>query len=256
MRKVFLMLLLLLGISCAMAEESPALRVSPDCVSSLGLVTVYWEDDAAAEPYTVLYQYVGASQDPQPSFIEENIEGAACTLRYLVPGGDYLITVINSQGNSGEAVITLPPAQPFADGKLSARRITLDAEPCSRPRSDPPSTNLRHGVRLNSVQMTESMEKTEYGMQISLAYPELGKDRAYETLFVFRAPGGFTFVYNPGSVVYHAHKVNQTLIRWSFMGEEFFETLQDTLGMIPTGEYTVTCYLDGMEAAADTFTVR
>ena len=84
MRKVFLMLLLLLGISCAMAEESPALRVSPDCVSSLGLVTVYWEDDAAAEPYTVLYQYVGASQDPQPSFIEE---GAPCTLRYLAPAG-------------------------------------------------------------------------------------------------------------------------------------------------------------------------
>ena len=257
MKKLVLLLAFLTScLAWAAAEETGGIRISNDFIAYHGKVTIYWQDDAYAEPYTVTYQYASETLDPQSVYIEEDIYGAACTLNFMAPGCDYKITVTNSQGDSGSAVISLPQPLPFEDGKLTANRIKLGLLACIRPAGSESARDIRHNIRLESKEMNETMDETEYGMRVTLAYPELAREREYETMFVFQAPGGFTCVYNLGIVPYMTYKTPQIQIQWPFIGKEFFEQLLDATGAVPPGVYTVTCYLDGMLAASADFQVR
>ena len=241
---------------CAAAEETGAIRISDDFISYHGKVTIYWQDDADAAPYTVTYRYVTETLDPQSIFVEEDIGTMSCTLNFLAPGGDYLITVTNRLGSSGTAILSLPAPLPFEDGKLTADCISMGLLACSRPAGSESTRDIRRGIRLESEEMAETMEETKYGMRITLAYPELVREREYETMFVFQAPGGYQCVYNLGIVPYLTYKTPQMQIQWPFIGNEFFEEMAHAVGAVPPGVYTVICYLDGMLAASADFQVR
>ena len=201
---------------CAAAEEAVnGIRISTDIVSSRGLVTVYWQDSAEAAPYTVLYRYATETLDPQTEYMEENIENQTSTLRFLAPGADYIITVINSLGDSGEALISLPAPPPFADGKLTADRLGLALLPCRRPADSSSDRDISHSVRFEAEEISRTLDDTDCGLRVTLSYPELALDREYQTILVFRAPGGFACVYNLGNVVYRTMKTPQMQVQFS-----------------------------------------
>ena len=252
MKRFFLLLMLLLFSVCRAEEAS--LRISEDFLSYKGRVTLYWQDDAGAAPYTVTYQYVGETLDAQAVYIEEGIGTQSVTLDYLAPGGAYRIAVTSSAGDRAETVITLPPPGIFADGKLTADHLGVGVVPCSRPRDSEPIT--RRWNTLNGEAMAEALDGTEYGVQLDLSYPELARDRAYTTMIVFRGPGGFTCVYNLGEVTYIRVKTPVVYMRWPFIGGAFFDTLYQTTGSIGCGEYTVQCYWDGMLMGEASFQIN
>ena len=251
-----LTVLLLTLFRLGFAEGDGCLRFIEGFHAEKGKVTVYWEDEAQAGPYALAYQLADRTLDPQSEFIEEEIEGTAFTLRYLMPGGSYRLTVSDSLGHTAETRIDLPAPQPFADGRLTAERITMTALPCSRPAAARSGDAVRDNVRLNADDMAARMEDTRYGLRLSLRFPELAKDREYETMFVLRAPGGYTCVYSMDAVVYERHKTTYLSVYWPFVGEEFFLNLFEALGTFSPGRYTVTCYLDGMPAAETAFPVH
>ena len=241
--------------ACAAAEPDQGIRFSEGFLSYQGSVTVYWEDDADAGPYTLTYQCAEDTLDPQAVFIEEEIPGVSCTLEYLAPGCSYTLWVENGRGDCAETLISLPEPQPFADGKLTAKPIGLRALPGCAPADWQSEKEVSRDVRLDSGEMGETIADTAYGVHIGISYPELAHDRTLKTMLVFRAPGGYTRVYDLGRVAFSRHKVSSTYLYWPLVGSEFFDDLYRLLGAIPSGRYTVTCYLDGMTAAETGFNV-
>ena len=253
---VFLLLCAAVCFHFALAEEAAVLRVSEEFIAYHGRVTLYWQDDASAAPYALTYQCVSDAPDAQSVYIETDIQTTACTLDYMAPGCDYAVTVTNALGDAGTAIISLPQPLPFEDGKLSADDLRFALLACSRPAGSESSREIRHSVRLVSSEMIAAAGETEYGVRITLAYPQLAREREYDTIFVFQAPGGYICTYNLGTVNYPTFHTPEIHYQWPFIGSEFFDRLLETTGVIPAGVYTVTCYLDGMLAASAEFEVR
>lgn len=250
--KKALWILAMIGALTA-GKAAAEIHIKPDVTCDKGLVTVYWEDGDAAPPYTVSYQCAEDTLDRQCLFIQEDVAGASCGLRYLAPGTAYRITVENAAGDQDETEIRVPEAAVFADGKLEARHLRVHAEPRKKRRSE---ERIREIKRFEAEEMVSALADTGFGVAFSLSYPALSHGRKYETQVALQAPGGFLCVYSLGEVAYESPGNTGVQLQWSYLGEEFFDYLYAVCGAIPAGKYTLTCYLDGMYAAETSFRVE
>lgn len=248
------LLLLLLG-ACGLAEENP-LTLREDYTLAQGRVTLYWLDSGHGAPYTLTYTLLADTLDPQAEFCRMNILERNCTLDHLMPGGAYRVTLTDQAGHSDEIQLSLPEAEPFADGKLTARHISSGAALRSRPVYWKTEQDIRAETRVYASEVLENMGMTQYGIRYFLGYPELKEPRAYHTLLVFRAPGGFVCAYYLGQLLYASGGAPSVKMYWPFLGNEFFEYLYEWTGGIPAGTYTVDCYFNGMAAASATFELQ
>lgn len=253
--KKLILLLLLLALPLAALGEDAPLRLSPDFQNFQGHITFYWQDDAAAPPYTLTWQCAEDTPDAQPEFVETDIASTFFTVDYLAPGMRYLIGVTNSRGDTAQEYISLPQAATFEDGKLNASHLGAIVKLCSWSRQEEDGEAIQI-KRPEAASMEEGWESTQYGIRFELRYPELAGARTLDTLLVLRAPGGFLWTCDLGSVTYPRFRTPVAYLCWTSLGSEFFDALYTYCGGIPRGPYTVTCYLNGMWAAEDTLTIQ
>ena len=252
MKRFLWLLTALLLCAGGMAEENP-LTLRTDYTLAQGRATLYWLDSGYGAPYTLYYTLMDETPDRQAEYCRMGILERSCTLDHLVPGGAYWIVLTDQAGHSDEMVLELPEAEPFADGKLTARHISCGAALRSRPVYWQTTQDIRSENRLYASEILENMGMTEYGVRFFLGYPELKEPRGYHTLLVFRAPGGFACSYYLGQIVYESGGAPSIKMYWPFLGNEFFEYLYEWTGSIPAGTYTIDCYFNGMAAASTSF---
>ena len=257
MKKLFAILtaLVVLGLAHAWAD-SPALSLRADYTLSQGRVTIYWLDERHGAPYTLTFQCAEDTLDPQAEFIQTGIMERSYTLDYLAPGCSYSITLEDQYGHSDTMLVQVPEAEPFQDGLLTARHISSGAALRSRPVFWQTAQDIHSETHVAAASIMEDMGVKEYGIRYFLGYPELKQTRFYHTKLVFRAPGGFQYVYYLGQVPYSSGGAPSIKMTWDFIGNEFFEYLYEQTSAVVPGIYTVDCYWDGMAVTSATFELQ
>ena len=91
-----------------------------------------------------------------------------------------------------------------------------------------------------------------YGLRLTIAYPQLSYSRSYQTLIAYYAPNGYVDSYS-SEVSYD--KGNSD-IYWHIHGIGFFDDLYDKFGKIPTGSYTVKLFFNGQSVSSQSFSVN
>ncbi len=232
----------LLRLLVATKEENP-LEITGCSQNADGTVTVSWTDAEGNGPYTVYYELLAAAPTPFGWTAAAGIAGSSFTLDRLVPGVSYVITVMDSLGQTAETTYFAPIPQ--EDTEIGAK-IRFKA--------------MRRTGRLTKQQESFSAadiaEENEalHGLYLRLTYSVLKKTRNYAFQIAVEAPNGFSDVIFSGNLELHHGRSNIPV--WGFIPvDDYFALLEKYYGGIPTGEYDVTLYFNGNEVHGGSFTV-
>lgn len=223
-------------------EEVP-LSITGTVQNENGTVTVTWTDDAGNAPYQVRYELLEKAPTPFGWTAAEAVNGNSCTLDRLVPGVSYIISVIDSKGQSAETTW-------FAPVPGEAERIG------AKIRLKPMLRVDRSSKRQKSFSAAEICGDTgsEHGLYLRLTYSTLKRTRNYAFQIAVEAPNDFADVIFSGTLELHHGK--SSIPVWGFIPlDDYFALLKTYYGSVPTGEYDVTLYFDGHEVWTAPFTV-
>ena len=179
------------------------------------------------------------------SWYTADINTKQYTLDYLIPGETYNIEVEDCNGETASTTITVPAIGDFEDGKLTTASIKTKIEPKYKNNS---SDGDKASKDLKAFSASDIMNANgkEYGFQYTVDYPVLAKSRFYDTLIAIEAPNGFVDTFYMGNIEYTRYNSATGRLWWYFMGKGFFNSLQRATDTVPTGEYIITLYWDGM----------
>ena len=227
--------------------------LNPGVVSEKGRVTVSWTDSDFRAPYKVLARCESSSDVIHPNYIQaEDVYATYCTLNEMVPGRTYTVEVRDSRGVSVKRTYTMEPADDFVDGKLKASSIKIGIE----PRRKTPDQEVTSAKRINALVASDIMNNRntyDYGFKYQVRNPQLAKSRYYFTQIVLVAPNGYTEVMVADDVDFGRDYSGKY---WYMLGDWTFDMIQDLNGSLPSGEWAVELYWDGMFVNRSTFTVK
>lgn len=257
MKKGTILLLLALLLALPLAAQAD-ITIDPQVAVVNGRVTVAWTDSENNGPYMVGYQYYDESSSAvQTAFwaggdqASSTTEKKQFTFDYLLPGHQYLVDVFTENGDEDSAVITVPAAEEFVDGKLKASSVRTSVDYRYMKVGGDSIGSLD---QLKASDMVQHIEDRYYGMRYEITLPVLAYARDYFVQIAMYAPNGYcetvhTSQYEFSTGVGFTHYLR-------LMGVDFFADMYDKNGDIPVGDYTIELYFNGMLANTRTFKVR
>ncbi|MBR5287468.1 MAG: hypothetical protein IKU34_02620 [Clostridia bacterium] len=226
-----------------------------------GRYTVSWTDSSNAGPYEVGRTYCGTGSATQGYFYANNgssdstTYGNSLTLNHLIPGESYIIDVIDKNGVKIQRTYTVPYADSFVDGKLKASSVDITIKPAKY------NSSTGKTVKLSELKANDIMNGIDYGDSFGVSYqidfPRLASDREFFAQLAFYAPNGFSHTEYADDISYSSFSnASGSYSRWDIIGQNFFRHLYNKNGYVPTGEYRVELYWDGMHVNTSTFRVK
>lgn len=224
--------------------------------ASEGKTTIRWNSNYDGSFEVRAYQ-VGFENVEWCSYIG-NTTNKFITTQRLVPGTSYYIVVTDALGRQARKYFLVPSAGSFQDGKLKATSITVDISYRRKEIKDA----YRDAQSIPALYASEIQAEVDglmskaasYGLYYNINYGKLAYGRNYNTLIVFRDSNGFVV---PEEVwedkEYSADYVGH---HWYCTGMGFFYALNQAYGYIPSGEYYVDLYWDGMLVNTSSFQVH
>lgn len=242
----------------ANAENSRVFKLNSGLSNNRGMVTISWSDSANNSPYTVAFQCVDGYGISQPSYwaggdkANSTTTLKSFTFNNLVPGRTYSIRVTDCSNHTITGTYTIPAASSFVDGKLSASSIKVTLQ----PRSKTYGTDAAKAGTIKALKATDIVNNRstkEYGFRYEIKYPQLAYSRTYNTQVAVIAPNGFTEcevydTYDYGS--------NYDTRYWYLLGSWTFQRIYEYNSIVPTGNWTVELYWDGMLVNRSTIKVQ
>lgn len=250
-----------LGAAAPTAAPEMKYLATSDCGMSIisvepvgnGYITVSWEDLNGNAPYAARF-----IQNTTGDFIADyahniirlettDLTGTSYTYQYLVPGVSYWLVITNAEGDNVHIQYDTPVSGTFTDFTVTASR-----QPMLRAASGSAVSDLE----VSAFSAAEiAMNVSEPGLYLRVDYPALDANREYVAQLVITDPNGFALVDSAGMLPFEAYE-NGAYRYWEFFSLDwYFGVLDRMCDTVPTGEHTLTLYLDGKWAAETTFTV-
>jgi len=227
-----------------------------------GRYTVSWTDSKNAGPYEVGRTYSSRSGSAAQGYFYANsgssdstTYGNSLTIDYLIPGETYIIDVIDNNGVKIQRTYTVPYADSFVDGRLKASSVDITIKPSKYNASTGKVVNISE-LNANEI-MTGIDIGNAYGLNYRIDFPRLATDREFFTQIAFFAPNGFCHTEYADSTSFSSFSnASGSYYYWNILGDNFFSHMYNKNGYVPTGEYRVELYWDGMHVNTSTFRVR
>ena len=250
-------------------------EIDPVIVMDRGYASFSWQDSADKGPYRVIYIN---NSDPLfrvyalGSEQESTIDGKAALCKSLVPGNSYTISVTDRDGVKRQQDSPCPKrslfvqaaceprngpgpqvSEPFRSGSLTAGMITAVHRCRSR---DITSGAVRDLSFLNASQITGKAGSTEYGLFYQIQFQPLDNPPDCHVQIALVSPVGYLFVIHDDHMTMPSFKKGTGKYTYEFLGPEMFRTLTNRFGSVPSGDYDIVLYIDGMFVRSDRFTVK
>lgn len=238
------------------SSSSNSFYVKTDVRFSGGQTTIQWVDTSYNGSYEVRAYLVGYEDVVWSSYLGST-SSKALTSGDLVPGQSYQIVVKRSTGAEARAIVTIPAASAFADGKLSAASVKVSIEFRYRQPGDT-YQEARYTASLNAATIQRRVRRgvdvadNEYGLYYKVDPPSLSHERTYYTMIVIRDPYGYTQSFHNDETTY----LTDGFHYWYCVGEGYWYGLHQAYGYIPSGTYYVDLYWDGMLVNTTPFYLR
>lgn len=219
-----------------------------------GYITVTWEDLNSKAPYETRFiaNTTGNFQTDRANNLirleAQDLTATSYTYQYLVPGMSYWLVITNAEGNGVYISYDTPVSGSFTDFTITASR-----QPLLRAASGSAISDLE--VSAFSAAAI-AMNVSEPGLYLRMDYPALDAYREYAAQLVITDPNGVALVADAGMIPFEVYK-SGAYRYWEFFSLDwYFDVLDHLYDTVPTGEHTLTLYLDGKWAAETTFTVE
>lgn len=220
-----------------------------------GRVTVSWTDSEDAFPYSVYFLPIGSGEALQSSYWgngsweESTTEAKELTLKYLVPGLQYRVCVMDCNDLVVRREFIIPEAPVFSKGYITKKSI--GARLAFRQKND--SADADTAIQVNNLRASDIIRDRgikEYGFLYTVNYPSSAA-ASYFTQIVITAPNGFTDCEFARDVDYRGYGS----WCWYILGNKTFKGIYGMNSDIPTGSWKVDLYWDGMHVNESTFQV-
>lgn len=239
-------------------EIARTFELSTNISMNKGRATVSWTDSANNSPYEVAFECVGSGSVTHPSYwaggdqVSSTTYSKSFTIDHLIPGKTYIIKITDCNNQRITKTYTVPSANTFVDGKLTASSISISLEPRYKTfgASDSSASSIS---QLRASTIMSNINSKEYGFRFDINYPQLAYSRTYYTQIAIIAPNGYTECEVHKSVDYERAYSGQY---YDMIGEWTFAKIYEFNSTIPSGTWTVELYWDGMFVKRSTFTVQ
>ena len=114
---------------------------------------------------------------------------------------------------------------------------------------------LRELSFLNASQITEKAGSTEYGFFYQIQFKPIESPLDCRVQISILSPVGYMYIINDDHLTMPAFKKGTGKYTYDFLGQGMFTVLKDRFGSVPSGDYIITLYIDGMFVRSDTVTV-
>lgn len=226
-------------------QEAPATLAITDMTANAdGSVTVNWSDDAAHAPYSVYYELLERAPEPFGWTAAQGLDATSVTLKQLVPGVSYAITVEDADGHRATANYYAPVPE---EGNEIGAKLRIHTKLIKNHNGKV----LDYPWRVHEISGDVDFA---YGLYAKLSYAMLVKTRHYSFCVAVEAPNGFADVVLSGELTLNYGK--SEVPAWGFVEmDEYFSYLERYYGGVPTGEYRVSLYFDGKHVYSTAFDV-
>ena len=249
---LILVFLLACGIASGAAADAKLTRPSYDT----GRTTIRW-DVTGTDPgsFQVTVQPVnngGAIQAVREAG-ETNAHSIVTT--ECLPGKSYEITLKDGSGDVlDRQTFTMDEAATFEDGKLKHNSVKITME--FRKTTDGKKFQKIKGLNGQEI-VNGFLEKGPYyGIKYTMRMPQLAKERSFFVTLAFEAPNGYLFVEQAADVTFERVNRGYQTLWWNLAGYEFFRDMMIHNFEIPSGEYKVHLFWDGMWVNTSTFSMK
>ena len=235
------------------------ITVSSSVSYDKGRTTVTWTDPENHGPYKVAYECADGSAQ-QTGFwaggseAESIAYGKSFTIESLIPGHSYEIRVYDSEDHVGKTNVTIPAAKSFKDNNFKASAV--DVEISYRYVTEDGSQKITSVFILD--QMTPYLNRSSGGCALyyQVIFPGTEETKTYLMQLAVTAPNGYAEMIVWDDAMKITKSKHGYRFWWDCIGTSYFNNLVEKNGSVPTGDYKVELFMDGMLVHAGTFKVR
>lgn len=214
-----------------------------------GTVRVNWTDSAENGPYKVCYEqkvsndYTSSAQNAITRWIaEQDLDKYWCKITDIEPGVSYWISIYDKDGNVTRSIYSPSRVRSFTEFTVKMQTQLIRQQ----------GSQSDKVARFSAAEM-ESNTRNSYGMWLKLTYSQLRKKRNYAFVMTVTDPNGIirkttsSNINMPRGVSWY---------EWDFfdMTSAFNDALKNDKS-IPTGQWTVSIYFDGLFVNSANFRV-
>lgn len=221
-----------------------------------GTATISWTVEGDEAPsYKVYMQMVDHGTAKQTMFYLGETKSHSLQTVELIPGYTYAVYVTDE--NYSFLVTrdySIPEAGTFEDGKLKNTSVDITTD----IRKKDSGGNFAKVNKLSAQEIMNALDKGKesYGMKYTMKMPTLAKQRTYMMTLAFESPDGYVCVDKAQEYTFERVADGYERVWFSLAGDNFFKFLYKTTGSIPTGQYKVILFWDGLWVNTTTFDVR
>jgi len=236
---------------------TPSPTPAPSLASTVsyygGQTAIRWEGGSGT--YDVRIQAVNGSAAQHRWNIGSSATGSLST-GMLMPGKTYIVSLMDASYNvADEKTYTIPSVSDFQDGKLTPRSIRVSIETRSLAAGLAKDQAKKTGLSAKKIISGLESGDMSYGFKYQMRMPQLAKARTFYVTIYIEAPNGYLDPEVWSDITFDQVRNGYQTIWWNFLGGDYFKDLYETTGEVPTGNYTVTMFWDGMFLNQSTFKV-
>lgn len=221
-------------------------------------VTIRWVDSENRGPYRLKAMYIGGTAVQDDSWIMGDEELSTTSEKQFVcfglyGGYRYRITVLDGDDNAATLDVEAPDQGMYKKNGVVASSVKVTI--------GPRYYNAKGTVMITKALIASDIEKyiregtRFYGLRIEREMPAMSGSITPNEVFVFLSPNGFMSTYIYSDRNFPTFGSQETWFIYC-LGDSFFSKMYELNGSIPTGEYTLQIYWDGMLLNEQTFTVE
>lgn len=194
-----------------------------------GNVEVTWEAPFGSGPYRVKYKHAGWIVQ---YYEESSYSTTSATLRDLIPGATYTITV--SDGSSSQSKEFTAPIYTFTEFSNKSRYLKM--------------------VNTTAFSLSELERDPTAMFELRLGYPGLARDRQYVGRLALKTPLGYVGQVDRWDPI--TLEKQYSYYYWNIPINDWLSIVKEDFGTIPIGEYSYEWFMDDKVYAYATFRVN
>ena len=176
-----------------------------------------------------------------------------------IPGKSYDVYVADEGFQIlGKKTYRIPDAPEFKNGKMTKKSAKISMEPRKMRSGGDRKKDTKKVKKLVASEIRDGLDNksTVYGVKYNIRMPQLAKGREFFTTIAMEAPNGFMFTVVADTLSFDRVKNGYQNLWFYMIGDTFFDYLYRNTGEIPTGNYKVSLFWDGMWVNTSTFSVK
>ena len=247
------------GSSPRQETKQPAhtAQLSDTIVYREGVSTISWTVQGSRISCDVIMEAVNGNSKQHRWNLGSGTSSVKTSM--LMPGKTYQITLVETDSSEilDEKTYTMPRASTFEDGRLKNTSVKVTIElrklDAGKPRSEAKKvSSLSADKIINSIRNGGE----SYGFKYQMRMPTLAKPRSFYVTIYIESPDGFLEAEIWSDMEFKRVSGGYQTIWYYMLGDDYFENLYKITGDIPSGNYTVTMFWDGMYVNQSTFKVK